>query len=133
MKQESRKHITQMSKNEKEYLNSKIKKGKIGLSEVVIFDHAIYRFERRTNMKIDRFLLLKSLAKSNPVEYKIIEENNLIEERVVLRSDITLGNKQIVLVYSLTKKSIVTFWLNDIEDNHTTLNYSAYNANLKIL
>ena len=52
MKQESRKHITQMSKNEKEYLNSKIKKGKIGLSEVVILDHAIYRFERRTNMKM---------------------------------------------------------------------------------
>lgn len=132
---ETRKHFTQMTKEEIDLVTEKIKNSvNNDVKTVNILPHAYNHFFRRTpKTQSYRRLICLALLNFNVIEYKkIYNDVNLVEERAVIRGINTINDEDIVIVYSITHRCIVTLWVNDTDDTHKTLDISLYDENMKI-
>lgn len=132
---ETRKHFTQMTKEEIDLITEKIKNSvNNDVKTVKILPHAYNHFFRRTpKTQSYRRLICHALLDFNVIEYKkIYNDVNLVEERSVIRGVDILNGESIVIVYSITHRCIVTLWVNSKEDTHKTLDFSLYDKNMEI-
>ena len=125
-----RKHSSQMSESEKSLVIEKLKSVKAWFMS----GHALDRInEKGINATLDD--VISTIYNANIIEYKIDynSRSNRCDERVVLRSR-AIANEEYNLnvVYSITNKSIVTVWLNHVEDKHDTLDWSIYSEGMKV-
>lgn len=129
-----RKHVSQMSKNEIEILFKRLKKVEDEGSQWRMTTHTLDRINEK---KIDANYqdLVSLIHNSDVVEYKIDKNkfNGEPEERVVLSSKSTVNRcYKLKVVYSITKRRIITAWVNHIKDNHDTLDWSLYSEEMPV-
>lgn len=130
-KVEKRKHVSQMSVQEKDFIWKRLK----GVKETdwKVVDHALERIGEK-GIRVTIKDLVTTIYNAELIEYKTIDKWNGVQERVVLRSKSVVNrNFNIHVVYNLTEKCIVTVWMNRIKDRHKTLDWSIYDAELKVL
>lgn len=96
-------------------------------------DHALDRITEKGILATKRDII-SAINHSSIVEYKVDQRGrNSFDERVVLASKALVNeNYRMKAVYSLKQKSIVSVWLNHIDDSHATLDWSLYDKNIKI-
>lgn len=119
---ECKKHVTQMSTEEKFYLISKLK-------EVEAWKPSIHFKERAQKRKGDFEKAVESLDNGHIFEYRM--KNG--DMRIAVRSNIIHKNKNACVVFSILTKEIVTFYWNSTNDNHTSLNYSEYDEKIDVV
>jgi len=118
---EARKHISQMTTQEKTLLNSFIGKDKCNYK---IGKHA----QKRGSEKVI----------ANECVYRALEDGQIIEyhykdsNRLLIRGNVDEGNINICVVVDLTENEIITIYDNEISDKHFTLNRSLYRKNFDI-
>lgn len=125
-----RKHSSQLTQQETDFLHDRLK----AINEWGISTHALDRLvEKKIRATYDD--IVSTIYNCEIIEYKIDYDAriNRCEERVVVRGK-ALTNRyyNLNVVYSLTKKCVVTVWLNHINDRHDTLDWSLYNPNMKV-
>ena len=125
-----RKYRSQMTTEEINIIWNKFKKVDVwGISA-----HALDRLKGK-GIEATYDDLVSMIENSEIVEYKIDYEKkiNRCEERVVLVSNaIVNGNYRLKVVYNFGRKDIVTVWINHINDHHDTLDWSMYDADMKV-
>ena len=127
-----RKHVTQMSTNEKIKLREMFKKVK----DWEIFSHVNDRIkEKGYTVYVDDILDL--MHKGNIVEYeqKYYFNSGKVSHLVVLnivREHEGKDKDRLHMVFDMTDKGIVTVWVNDYEDIHETLDMGIYSKGLKV-
>ena len=136
MRKEQRKHVTQMTQSEINFVEAKLrlKRAKVSASNLHVSFHAKERLLSRTSLNVTLALMIDTIKDSSFQEYKIIRYNGKISDiRVLLRSNKSYSGKQIILVYSLMSNAVATGWVNSTTDNHSTLDFSLYDSNMKII
>jgi hydrogenase maturation factor HypF (carbamoyltransferase family) len=127
-----RKHGSQLQAHEENGLWKRLKS--IEEWEWEILSHALERLEKK-GIKASRQDLISTISFASIIEYKI-DYNKVIkdyDERVVLRAKAIVNSRyNLHVVYSLTTKSIVTVWINRIDDRHSTLDWSIYSEDMKV-
>lgn len=129
-----RKHVSQMSNDEIGVLFKRLKHVEENGLQWRMTTHTLDRIK---NKKIDANYqdLVSLIHNSKIVEYKI-DENKFDgepEERVVLSSNSVVNNcYKLKVVYSITKRRIVTAWVNHVKDNHDTLDWGLYSAEMPV-
>lgn len=134
-RKEIRKHFTQMTEEEISIVTNKIKQSvNNDVKTVNILPHAYNHFFRRTpKTQAYRRLIGRALLNFNAIEYKKIYNGvNLVEERALIRGTDVLNGEGVVIVYSISHRCIVTLWINDTDDMHSTLDMSLYDENMEI-
>lgn len=125
-----RKYCTQLSEQEKDGLFKRLKE----IDGWGITGHTLKRIGSK-GIEVTYDDIVSAIHNSDIVEYKIDKNNRLgtYEERVVLSSKAIVNRcYRFKAVYSLTEKKIITVWINHIDDNHDTLDWSLYNENMKV-
>lgn len=137
-RKEVRKHFTQMSEQELTIVENKIKSSVNGdVNSVNIIPHAFDNLYKRLRKDRDintyKVMLVQALLDFTPIEFKRIYNGvNLVEERSLLRGNRLVNGESIVLVYSITKRKIITVWVNSLNDMHSTLDMNLYDSNMVI-
>lgn len=137
-RKEIRKHFTQMSQQELTIVENKINSSvNKDVSTVNIIPHAFDNLYKRLREGRDintyKVMLVQALLDFTPIEFKRIYNGvNLVEERSVLRGNRLVNEESIVLVYSITKRKIITVWVNSLNDMHNTLDMNLYDSNMEI-
>lgn len=137
-RKEIRKHFTQMNEQELTIVKNKIKSSVNGdVNSVNIVHHALDNLYKRLRKGRDintyKVMLAQTLIDFTPIEFKRIYNGvNLVEERSVLRGNRLVNEESIVLVYSITKRTIITVWVNSLDDMHNTLDMNLYDADMAI-
>ncbi|MFZ2576667.1 MAG: hypothetical protein WAX22_04225 [Lactococcus hircilactis] len=137
-RKEIRKHFTQMSQQELTIVENKINSSvNKDVSTVNIITHAFDNLYKRLREGRDintyKVMLVQALLDFTPIEFKRIYNGvNLVEERSVLRGNRIVNDESIVLVYSITKRKIITVWVNSLNDMHNTLDMNLYDSNMEI-
>lgn len=137
-RKEVRKHFTQMDEQELTIVENKIKSSVNGdVNSVNIIPHAFDNLYKRLRKGRDintyKIMLAQALLDFTPIEFKrIYNDVNLVEERSVLRGNRLVNGESIVLVYSITKRTIITLWVNSLGDMHSTLDLNLYDSNMEI-
>ena len=143
-KQQIRKHYSQMSKIEKDYLLKSLKK--LPLNKTKISTHLI----KKLNFQVNKDILIYSIENcglENIIEYNERMFEGWTDKRVLIRSnedyEVQIINKKteivntekcnICLVVSLIENKIVTAYWNLSSDNHLNVNMNKYNKDLKII
>ena len=127
-----RKHVSQMSSNEKIKLRKMFKEVK----DWEIFSHVNNRIkEKGYTVYVDDVLDL--MHKGNIVEYeqKYYFNSGKVSHLVVLnivREHEGKDKDRLHMVFDMTDKGIVTVWINDYEDIHETLDMGIYSKGLKV-
>lgn len=123
-----RKHSLMMKEWEKRGLFERLKKVRVW----EISGHALLRMSEK-NIEVTQDDILSTIHNSEIIEYKIDGKPKFETERVVLRSKAIINGKDnLNVVYDLTKESVISVWLNDVKDNHETLDISIYNHKMKV-
>lgn len=126
-----RKHHSHMTKKEIEGLFRRLK----SIQEWDILPHALERLEEK-RIKATYEDLVSTIKNSEIIEYRILH-NPIIrgcEERVVIRSKKVINRKyNLHIVFSLTCQTIVTVWINRVNDRHETLRWELYDSKMKVL
>lgn len=88
--------------------------------------HAYQRLNSKDRShKVDRGLVvasLKKIQKNPPEPFEVYTNNNGKAEKFCMRGHY----KKDDIIFVFTKKLIVTFWLNDKNDSHKTLDEELY-------
>lgn len=124
-----KKHFTQMSQHENRYLLDSLK----DVDKWTMERHAL---DRIIEKEIDATYedAVSTIHNGKIIEYHIAKHREEKDARVLLRANALVnGTYNLNVVYSLTRKSIVSVWINDIKDKHSTLDMNAYNRGLKII
>lgn len=127
-----RKHSSQIKPHEETGLWKRL--NSIQEWEWGFIDHVFDRLKDKQIM-VTKTDIISTINHASIIEYKInyCKRNMGYDERVVLRSKaVANGAYNLNVVYSLTYKQVVTVWLNHIDDRHTTLDWSIYDANMKV-
>lgn len=126
-----RKHGSQLHIVEENKLFTRLK----NISKWNLSFHADERIiEKDINATMDD--ITSTIYNAFIVEYRIVHNDayDTYDERVILRSNATVnGEYNLNVVFSLTRKTIVTVWMNHIEDLHDTLDWSIYNENMAVV
>lgn len=124
-----RKHGSQMTKREKDYLVKSLKHVK----RWRIRGHAKDRLEEK-GINATYEDITSTIHNSTIIEYHIARKHNEEKDvRVLLRANNVINDcNNLNVVYSLSTESIVSFWLNDINDKHGSMDWSIYDKSLKI-
>lgn len=125
-----RKHVSQMTPREVNGLWMRLRN--VDKTDWTINDHSLDRIKQK-GIKVTREDIISTIYHAQLKEYKVDTFRGQGDERVVLRSKaIVNGCYNIHAVYSLTSKRIVTVWMNHLDDQHATLDWSLYNADMKV-
>ena len=125
-----RKHGTQIATDEEIMIWDRL----YSISNWSLATHALTRLEEK-NINAKYNDIVSVIKNSFIIEYKIDynKQVNRCNERVVLRSNEVINNHyNLYVVFNLTRKRIVTVWLNRIDDFHDTLNWDLYDGNMKV-
>ena len=125
----ARKHITQMSRDEVEYLRELISK----VDNITLCDHA-QDAAARLNVS-EQYIKAVNLQRAQLVEFNTGRGTS---RRVVLRDKRAIHinkyiMKNLVLVIDVDTKEVVTIFLNDIHDHHESIDLTYYTKDLKII
>lgn len=127
-----RKHFTQLQESETDGLWKRLRS--IGKQEWFLIDHVYDRLNQK-GIKVDKKDIINTVDNAFIIEYKIDHHARMdkYEERVVLRSRRQIqGGHNLHVVYSLTDKKIVSVWTNHKSDMHFNLDWTKYDANMKV-
>lgn len=135
-----KKHFTQMTKNEIEFLKLKIDRIK---NYITVSEHLTSKCNKINTLTVNQIL---------NSEYDIIEYNetpnyNGTDKRVLIRSKMqfdtifvdtitnlkTIEQCNICVVISIVSGIIITGYLNKCNDAHYTINFNRYDKNLSII
>ena len=134
---QKKKHYTQFSEEEFNYLENKIK----NITTVYPSWHLV----EKEDILVKRKDILKVLKDSNIkeliIEYNVTGNKPKKDKRVLLRSRdeyLVESNEGTVkcnlcFVISILKNEIITAYYNNINDNHSSINWERYDKNLKIV
>lgn len=124
-----RKHWSQMSDEETDGLFKRLR----DISNWEMGGHALDRLSQK-GIEATYNDIISTIHNCAIIEYKIDEDKyGNADERIVVRARARVNKHyHLNVVYSLTKKSIVTVWINDVKDLHRTLNWNIYNADMKV-
>ena len=126
-----KRHIKQMNKKERDYLNNVIR-------PIIIKDcnedlpklsnHSLQRFKKKFPIPLTKEDIIGTLLTGDFIEYKKHYTNNVLsDKRVVLRKNMKNDSEyDLVLVYSLMSNEIITVWDNKNIDNHYSLDLTKY-------
>ena len=126
-----KRHIKQMNKKERDYLNEIIR-------PIIIKDcnenlpklsnHSLQRFKEKFPVPLTKEDIIDTLSTGDFIEYKKHYTNNVLtDKRVVLRKNMKNDSEyDLVLVYSLISNEIITVWDNKNIDNHYSLDLTKY-------
>lgn len=126
-----KRHIKQMNKKERDYLNEVIR-------PIIIKDcnedlpklsnHSLQRFKKKFPVPLTKEDIIDTLSTGDFIEYKKHYTNNVLsDKRVVLRKNMKNDSEyDLVLVYSLMSNEIITVWDNKNIDNHYSLDLTKY-------
>lgn len=124
-----KKHGTQMTSREKAFLFQNLK----AIKRWKLSSHALDRIEEK-GIKMSYNDVVDSIDKSTIIEYHIAKCGDSEDKRVLLRSKSLENNgDNLHFVYSITRGVVISSWLNRAGDTHETLDWNAYDKNLKIL
>ena len=88
----------------------------------------------RPRFDINLPIIVDTIKHSMFYEYKIIKEGDkIVDERVLLRSKKSHKGSNVIIIYSLMWNKVITVWCNSKDDNHSALDYSLYNKDMKIV
>ena len=137
-RKENRKHFTQMNEQELKVVKNKINgsvNGNVNSVNIVphAFDNLFKRLRKGRDINTYKVMLAQTLIDFTPIEFKRIYNGvNLVEERSVLRGTRLVNGESIVLVYSVTHRTIITVWINSLGDMHNTLDMNLYDSEMLI-
>lgn len=126
-----KRHIKQMNRKERDYLNNVIR-------PIIIKDcnedlpklsnHSLQRFKKKFPVPLTKEDIIGTLLTGDFIEYKKHYTNNVLsDKRVVLRKNMKNDSEyDLVLVYSLMSNEIITVWDNKNIDNHYSLDLTKY-------
>lgn len=126
-----KRHIKQMNKKERDYLNNVIR-------PIIIKDcnedlpklsnHSLQRFKKKFPVPLTKEDIIDTLSTGDFIEYKKHYTNNVLsDKRVVLRKNMKNDSEyDLVLVYSLMSNEIITVWDNKNIDHHYSLDLTKY-------
>lgn len=125
----ARKHITQMTRDEVEYLREQISK----IDNLVLCGHA-QEVAARLNIR-EQYIKSVNLQRAKLIEYNT---GRGTERRVVLRDKRCIHinkyqSENLVLVIDLDTQEVVTIFLNDAHDHHKSIDLTYYKKDLKII
>ena len=125
----ARKHITQMTREEVEYLRDLISK----VDNITLCDHA-QDAAARLNVS-EQYIRAVNLQRAQLIEFNT---GRGASRRVVLRDKRAIHInryqlKNLVLVIDVDTKEVVTIFLNDIHDHHKSIDLTYYTKDLKII
>lgn len=140
---QKKKHYTQMSIEEKQFLLSKIRT--IPLDEIKISNHII----RKTRVIADRKLILGTIKRCNInsiIEFNTRPLTEFVDKRVLIRDHkvykVKVWNNRnrtyeergcnLCVVLSLIKKEVITIYWNDCMDNHQSVDLDRYDDGLDV-
>lgn len=129
-----RKHRSQLQQEEIDRIFSKLKSVEENGERWRIRTHALDRMEQK-GIKATYEDLVTTIHNAEIIEYKMdySYDINRCDERVVLRANTIVNDYyNLNVVYSLSEKRIITVWINDINDSHSTLDWSLYDENMKV-
>jgi len=124
-----KKHGTQMTKEEIEYLFKRLRSVKRWRMSA----HAVSRITEK-GIKVTYRDAVSTIHTSKIIEYHIVNlGNGKKDERVLLRGNAVVNrDSNVHFVYSLTRQEIVSSWLNRVDDKHNTLDWRDYDEKLRI-
>ena len=126
-----KRHIKQMNKKERNYLNNVIR-------PIIIKDcnedlpklsnHSLQRFKKKFPVPLTKEDIIDTLSTGDFIEYKKHYTNNVLsDKRVVLRKNMKNDSEyDLVLVYSLMSNEIITVWDNKNIDHYYSLDLTKY-------
>lgn len=126
-----KRHIKQMNKKERDYLDKVIR-------PIIIKDcnedlpklsnHTLQRFKEKFPVPLTKEDIIDTLLTRDFIEYKKHYTNNVLsDKRVVLRKNMKNDSEyDLVLVYSLMSNEIITVWDNKNIDHHYSLDLTKY-------
>lgn len=117
-----KKHITQMTENEKQFLWEKIKKVK----KWSVSRHLRERMNERGGSKN---LILELISSGTLIEYH--QRNGI--SRVLIRGSKIYKRDVLCAVFQFERSTIITLYWNRHNDHHETLKEEAYDKNMDIL
>lgn len=136
---QEKKHYTQFTYDELLYLENKIR----SLDMINLKPSAHLLSKPSISYKLDDIMktLMDKDVKDMIIEFNSTKKGNNIDKRVLLRSkdeyEVKIDNNivkcNLCFVVSLLNNEIVTVYYNESKDNHNTINWYRYNANLKII
>lgn len=143
-KRQKKKHVSQMSETEKQYLKNKIKT--IKTRDITVSKHILNK-KKDIGFKMENIfeILNEDKIENLIVEYNETQNDELIDKRVLLRGNKSynvrfkskegsfVSSANICFVISLNTYRIVTVYWNKSKDNHKTINWSRYDKNLDII
>jgi hypothetical protein len=128
-----KKHYSQMTKDEKDSLFARLR----GIKGWKLSNHSLDRLVEK-NIHATYYDIVSTIHKSRIIEYHIVKmkekDVNINDERVLLRSNAVVnGDYNLHVVYSITRKKIVSVWINKVDDIHSTIDMRDYDKNVKII
>jgi len=98
-----------------------------------IIEHVNERIVQK-QYKITTDDVLEVMIHGEIVEYeqKIYLEDGKLSELLVLSSIRERCNDRVHLVFDITDNKIITIWINNLHDNHSTLDMGIYSKGLKV-
>lgn len=126
-----KRHIKQMNKKERDYLNNVIR-------PIIIKDcnedlpklsnHSLQRFKKKFPVPLTKEDIIDTLSTGDFIEYKKHYTNNVLsDKRVVLRKNMKNDSEyDLVLVYSIMSNEVITVWDNKNIDHHYSLDLTKY-------
>lgn len=135
MRKELKKHIKQMNPQEIVTVVNMVESATRGMCKETIRTsyHCKERMSKRLG-KVDNSILMDVLSHYEVIEYKqVFDGAYMIDKRVVLRSTKAYKDEyNYCIVFSLLKKSVVTYWKNKTYNTHENVDLSKYNVNMKV-
>lgn len=141
-----KKHYSQMSQREKEYLLIKIFESQV--SGLTFGKHALEKITKETS-KEDILSIISRISTSNIIEYNEVHKYGKTDKRVLIRNkdkktvafsinknsdDILVAEANLCIVVSITYDRIITCYWNRVKDLHKiSIHMDRYDKNLKII
>lgn len=118
-----KKHVRQMTSREKQLLYSLVR----SIKNWSFTDYAFKRVDERLISKTD---IIKAIKNGYLIEYHYKNKDH----RVLMRGSHLIEHKFVVcVVVSITKRKVITVYVNEHNDNHYTLDWSKYDKSIDIL
>jgi hypothetical protein len=130
-----RKHFTQMTKTEKRGLFARLE----SIPKWGMAGHALDRVKQK-GINATYYDIVSIIDYCDIIEYRIadlahvLNPDQVCDERMIVRSkSIVNRSYDLSVVFSLTYEKIITVWMNDVDDQHKTINMSVFDPNMEVI